>query len=328
LTQTAISNQLAVGDIVFFAAATAARSVVLGKEARKVVAINSNTEIVVERGVLGTTLLENVAGDVAFKLSVGGAFPGGQGVPAVGPQKSLRDPSGIHSGDNQVQGNIQTTGVRMPRGGPVTGAITAGNAKGISTHSLLDTANNNYGFDSDFRLYSVLGPFMRPAIIRDVIDTSKISRSVQTSRFPGVTTIHDAAPVSITTNNVFLTNVILDTPAAPQGIVLATKTNALTVLEVGDLLMTAATTKGVPECIARGEVMEVLSIDKNAAGGQITVRRGALGSLVQPVALDDVVCRLITPPREERNNNGLYSLAPIVGTTFAKAQDRKTQEDK
>eukprot|EP00281_Chroomonas_sp_CCMP1168_P017251 CAMPEP_0206219836 /NCGR_PEP_ID=MMETSP0047_2-20121206/4528_1 /ASSEMBLY_ACC=CAM_ASM_000192 /TAXON_ID=195065 /ORGANISM="Chroomonas mesostigmatica_cf, Strain CCMP1168" /LENGTH=3848 /DNA_ID=CAMNT_0053642399 /DNA_START=64 /DNA_END=11610 /DNA_ORIENTATION=+ len=89
--------------------------------------------------------------------------------------------------DNQRFGLIQTLGTPKNKGSGNRGAwsTTAANQGQVPDH------NNQYGFDQDFRLYSVLGPFMRPARIKDVYDGSKITGAAQ-SKFPGILTIHGA----------------------------------------------------------------------------------------------------------------------------------------
>jgi hypothetical protein len=66
----------------------------------------------------------------------------------------------------------------LPKAGGPTGAPRS--------HDYYDF-DNHYGFDQDFRLYSVLGPFMGPARIKDVWHSGKI-RSAYTSNFPGILT--------------------------------------------------------------------------------------------------------------------------------------------
>ncbi len=82
-----------------------------------------------------------------------------------------------------VYGTIQTSGTVLSK--------AAGGASNGATGNIgaVPAAANQYGFDQDLRLYSVLGPFMGPARIKDVLDSAKI-RSAYTSNFPGVLTIN------------------------------------------------------------------------------------------------------------------------------------------
>jgi len=214
-----ISDNIRIGDIIYFAAAANTdHATIMQGEAMLVTDFDTTVgfgQITVQRAYLGTTLAAIADNSVIFVRRSNGAFPGGiTAASATTPLPEVRTVGqGIHSGGDQVLankrwerndqllGNIQTTGARIPRGGPATGAFatqtaeqrfsaTGANARGMSFDSAISTETYNYGFDSDFRLYSVLGPFMRPAIIRDVVDTSKISRSVLSSRFPGVQTIN------------------------------------------------------------------------------------------------------------------------------------------
>jgi hypothetical protein len=78
-------------------------------------------------------------------------------------------------------GTIQTSGTVPTKAG--------GSDATIQNTGSERSAANQYGFDQDLRLYSVLGPFMAPARIKDVWHSGKI-QSAYTSNFPGVLTIH------------------------------------------------------------------------------------------------------------------------------------------
>jgi hypothetical protein len=210
------AGQVAVGDIIYIAAPAALTTVAMQNEAFLVTGMTSDRILTIERGFLDTDSALTVNTDVVYVRRTNGAFPGGISSPsAVSPLPEVRTVGqGIHSGgdsvaankvwqrNDQLLGNIQTTGTRYPRGGPPTAAfadvttgiqkygVSGANARGMNFDSAISMETHNYGFDSDFRLYSVLGPFMRPAIIRDVVDTSKMSKSVLSSRFPGVQTIN------------------------------------------------------------------------------------------------------------------------------------------
>jgi len=86
-------------------------------------------------------------------------------------------------------GSIQTSGTVPPKANGAAVNVGASASPPTGNSGIPRVPANQYGFDQDFRLYSVLGPFMGPAKIKDVWDSSKI-RSAYTSNFPGVLTIH------------------------------------------------------------------------------------------------------------------------------------------
>eukprot|EP00283_Hemiselmis_rufescens_P000758 CAMPEP_0173470394 /NCGR_PEP_ID=MMETSP1357-20121228/77851_1 /TAXON_ID=77926 /ORGANISM="Hemiselmis rufescens, Strain PCC563" /LENGTH=4076 /DNA_ID=CAMNT_0014438669 /DNA_START=54 /DNA_END=12284 /DNA_ORIENTATION=+ len=179
-------NDIRAGDIIYLSGAGAAASAVLATEAMLVTEMTSATTFKVERGFLGSTVAAVVAGNVVYVRNCGGgAFPMATSPPIL--KRSVA--RGTHATDDEVLGNLQTSGTRRPRS-ETPFAPTKANSKGQSLDNPVNGANYNYGFDVDTRLYSVLGPFMRPAVIRDVTDSGKIP-SVKTSQFPGVLTIAD-----------------------------------------------------------------------------------------------------------------------------------------
>jgi hypothetical protein len=368
-------TDLAVGDIIYLSAPQAAPAGAAQLADSKIAAALTEAMLIVdivrtaaatadlylERGVLGTTIanINNAAALAIYKrYSDLGQFPGVPSASATSPAKLHRDASGVHTAHNQVRGNIQTTGVRMPRGGPrrtaldaagatladttagandgsvagaaqtvagQSGAVVAAdvNAKGAKLDSAVDVSNHNYGFDGDFRLYSVLGPFMRPAVIRDVIDTSMMSKAARTSNFPGVLTIHEGGDYK----SALKASDLVDTGINTDGNVNAAYGHQTVLalaglgneLEYGDLIMVSASPAAALR--ANGEIMMVVQINSPT---QIVVRRGQLGTPV--LALAGAALNVYKlPAREMSSNNAKYSLAPIDGTSFAAANSRATQ---
>jgi hypothetical protein len=353
----AASKELFVGDIIQWAATNIAHETVGFTEAMLITEITDDTHIVVQRGFLGSPAAKLATGLFAYVRRTNGGFPGlsvssdaggihyvgGSRPAAVSPVRYTRTVgAGVHGADsrtvetifqrnNQLLGNIQTTGLRMHRGGPSTNTHTPTamkaadiNAKGMRLDKDSGSSHEayNYGFDSDFRLYSVLGPFMRPAVIRDVIDTSEMSKSVRSSRFPGVTSIHDT--VYGRAEDLIHSEVVLKNAAHTEKesvlTVVATGASPLNVLKVGDYI-TAPTVvaASAEDAFNSGEIMQVTAI---ASTIEITVQRGVLGTTAVALKADG---HIFVIPSEDRNNNAKYSLAPIKGTTFATLQGRKTQ---
>jgi len=128
-TAAGILTDLAVGDIIY-CAPTQNGNAELGDEkvaaalteAMLIVDIvrtaATTADLYVERGVLGTTIGDIANDSPIYKRNSAGAFPGVPSASVTSPAKLHRDASGVHTAHNQVRGNIQTTGVRMPRGGP------------------------------------------------------------------------------------------------------------------------------------------------------------------------------------------------------------------
>jgi len=194
-TATQPSVPVKAGDIIYINAQGSTAAAVLQGEAMLVKSVDSATYITVERGYLGTTSAQTTAGHFIYvRKCEGGAFPMATSPPIL--KRTVG--KGTHAMDDEVLGNLQTMGTRRPRShsgtnGPAQGTgvgAPVANSKGQATNAPIDSANYNYGFDVDTRLYSVLGPFMRPAVIRDVVDSGKIP-TVKTSQFPGVLTIAD-----------------------------------------------------------------------------------------------------------------------------------------
>jgi hypothetical protein len=195
-------NPIKAGDIIYFEEASKPAATVLQNEAMLVKSVDTNDQtLIVERGFLGTTPDEITATPtkvIYVRKCDGGAFPKATAPPIL--KRTVA--RGTHATDDEVLGNIQTSGTRRPRShnrditpGTTTAAVAThlppqANSKGQMWDNPIEGGNYNYGFDMDFRLYSVLGPFMRPAVIRDVVDSGKIP-TVKTSQFPGVLTIAD-----------------------------------------------------------------------------------------------------------------------------------------